>query len=91
MDSLKKLVSFQVADLIKPLDAGGSDDVIAAKQFSPAEVLEVASSTPKQSMATTIDLPKACQWSFTIQPIESIGRLRAANSAIPSTSIIDSD
>ena len=40
MDSLKKLVSFQVADLIKPLDAGGSDDVIAAKQFSPAELVE---------------------------------------------------
>ena len=40
MDSLKKLVSFQVADLIKPLDAEGSDDVVAAKPFLPAEVLE---------------------------------------------------
>ena len=40
MDSLKKLVSFQVADLIKPLDAGGSDDVIAAKPFLPAKGIE---------------------------------------------------
>ena len=90
MESLKKLVSFPVPDLIKPLDAGGSDDVVAAKSFSPAEVLEVASSTAKQSMATTIGLPKAYQWSLTVQLIERFGLLRTANSAIPSTDMRDS-
>ena len=90
MDSLKKLVSLQVADLIKPLDAEGSDDVVAAKPFSPAEELERCIASSKQSMATTIGLPMAYQWSLTVQLIERFGHLRTANSAIPSTAMRDS-
>ena len=56
-------------------------------RFHQLRCSSVASSTVKQSMARTIDLPKAYQCSLTIQPIESIWRLRAANSAIPSTAM----
>ena len=41
MDSLKKLVSFPVPDLIKPLDAGGSAALVAAKAVSPAEEFDL--------------------------------------------------
>ena len=78
MGSLKKLVSFQVSGLIKPLDAGESAALVAAKAFSPAEDIDLCNVDLEAEHGNDDWSASGVPVVIEVQPILSLEHLRPA-------------